>query len=216
MERYDTPIKLAQILAEHVPTNAHRILEPSVGTGILLEPIIARSDQITEVVCIDIDKKILGKVEQRFQATLGTKLETFHADFLSWSSVNLVARKYRSFDCVVMNPPFSGRAQNQVKIDLDKEFPNFGKGAKLVPLEGAFILRSIKLLNSGGKLLAILPSSIISSIKNIWFRNLITSLGAVQYVHEFPKRTFKGLESMVYLFVFQKDREQEKRDLNQP
>ena len=209
MERYDTPIKLAQILAEHVPTNAHRILEPSVGTGILLEPIIAQSNQITEIVCIDTDKKILGKVEQRFQATLGKQLKTYHADFLSWSSANLKARKYQSFDCVVMNPPFSGRAQNQVKIDLDKEFPNFGKGLRLVPLEGVFILRAIRLLNSGGKLLAILPSSIISAIKNIWFRDLIASLGAIQYVHEFPKRTFKGLESMVYLVVFQKDRDQE-------
>ena len=57
MERYDTPIKLAQILAEHVPTNVRKILEPSVGTGILLEPIIAQSDQITEVVCIDTDKQ---------------------------------------------------------------------------------------------------------------------------------------------------------------
>ncbi len=209
MERYDTPIKLARVLAEHVPTNARRILEPSVGTGILLEPIIAQSDQITEIVCIDIDKQILGKVEQRFQSTLGKKLETFHADFLSWSSANLAAKKYRSFDCVIMNPPFSGRAQDQVKIDLDKEFPSFGKGPRLVPLEGAFILRAIRLLNSGGKLLAILPSSIISAIKNIWFRDLINSLGAIQYVHEFPKRTFKGLDAMVYLFVFQKDRNQE-------
>ena len=210
MERYDTPIKLAQILAEHVPTNAQKILEPSVGTGILLEPIIAQLNQITEIVCIDTDKKILGKVEQRFQATLGKKLKTFHADFLSWSSANLVARKYCSFDCVIMNPPFSGRVQDQIRIDLDKEFPVFGKGSRLVPLEGAFILRAIRLLNSGGKLLAILPSSIISAIKNIWFRDLIANLGAIQYVYEFPKRTFKGLEAMVYLFVFQKDRDQKK------
>ena len=83
------------------------------------------------------------------------------------------------------------------------------KDRRLVPLEGAFILRAIRLLNSGGKLLTILPSSIISAIKNIWFRDLIASLGAIQYVHEFPKRTFKGLESMVYLVVFQKDRDQE-------
>ena len=95
-----------------------------------------------------------------------------------------------------------------IRLNFADEFPTLGKGYRSIPIEVAFIVRAVRLLNPNGVLLAIVPATLISSFKTSWLRQYLMEIGAVDYVHELPKRTFKGVEARVYLFVYRKSARQ--------
>jgi hypothetical protein len=113
------------------------------------------------------------------------------------------------FHCVLTNPPFAGKRGELVNFDGSAEISKFKGGGKAVPIEVAFVIKSVGLLRPGGRLLAIVPSSIIASLSTKWLREHLLAAGAVKYVHELPRFTFKALGSRVYLFVFEKQRPQQ-------
>lgn len=205
MNRYDTPLQVAQVLARHVPKGACSILDPCIGTGVLLEPLAKHiKSSAKRVVCIDVNSDVLRQVKPKLKTLYGRQLQILNTDFLDWSAPTHSRGGQERFDCVVMNPPFAGRQSDCIRLDLAKEIPGIGKGIRFVPLEGAFILRGIRMLHAGGCLLSIVPSSLISSLKTTWFRKYLLQLGAVRYVHELPRFTFRNVEARVYLFVFEK------------
>ena len=73
-----------------------------------------------------------------------------------------------------------------------------------MPLEAAFVWHAIELLKRGGRLLAVLPCSIVMGETTQWLRDYMLSIGAVRAVHELPPRCFPGVESRMYLMVFDK------------
>lgn len=75
---------------------------------------------------------------------------------------------------------------------------------RTAPTEVAFIIKSLLFLRPGGRLLAVVPCSVVSSLKTDWFRRYIMMIGSIDYVHELPKHTFKGVESRVYLMIYTK------------
>lgn len=204
MLRHDTPKEVAAYLARYAPPHAESILEPSVGKGHLLYPILLPvNDTIKRVVCIDTDTDILNEVAEKFGPLYQEKLEIVNEDFLAWSALPRLEQG-SGFDCIVMNPPFSGKTKNWIKLDLGKELGKGDEKSCAMPLEAAFILRALNLLNPKGKLLAVVPSTLVSSLRTTWLRKYMLELGAVTYVHELPKKTFIGVESRVYLFVFER------------
>ncbi len=204
MIRHYTPVEVAHALAKHAPRRMSSLLEPAVGTGFLLRPFEKLCQESLErIVCIDTDAEALEEVTSRFAAA-GKRFEPICADFLQWSAPESSARTRALFDCILMNPPFAGRRNCFVELNLATEVPGIGSGSKKVPTEIAFVLRSIELLKAGGRLLAVVPSSLVSSISTTWVRNYLMVSGSVRYVHELPSFTFKGVEARVYLFVFEK------------
>lgn len=99
-----------------------------------------------------------------------------------------------------MNPPFAAKKTALVKISLSSKLG----GISYVPVESAFVWRAVQLLRCGGRLLAILPPSVISSFQGTRLRQWLLQEGSILYVHELPRRTFPEVESRVYLFVFEK------------
>src|SRR5882724_8247490 len=204
MIRHYTPVEVAHALAKHAPRRMSSLLEPAVGTGLLLRPFERLcQESLKRIVCIDTDAEALQVVTLRF-ATAGKRFEAICADFLQWSAHESRAKSTDLFDCISMNPPFAGRRNSFVDLDLAIEVTSTGAGSKKVPMEIAFMLRSIKLLKPGGRLLAVVPSSLVSSISTTWVRNYLMASGSVRYVHELPSFTFKRVEARVYLFVFEK------------
>lgn len=205
MRTYYTPISVAQVLARHVPKNPLRVLEPAAGTGILLEPLARRlSGSAKRVVCVDVNNEALEQAKLQLAPIIGNSLELICSDFLEWSSPVNRSKKPQHFDCILMNPPFAGRRENFVKLNLAEELPGIGQGSYCAPIEVAFVLRSIRLLAPKGRLLAVVPSSLISSLNTVWVRNYLLLLGAMRYVHELPRYTFRGIGSRFYLFVYEK------------
>src|SRR5688500_15644436 len=118
------------------------------------------------VYCIDVDGAALRDCRQHVPDLARCKAHFIHTDFLQWKCAD------SSFDCIVMNPPFAARKRSEVKVEIGR--PGRAEMClRSAPIELAFVLKSIRLLKPGGKLLAILPSSAVSSGNQIWFRQYV-------------------------------------------
>lgn len=205
LKSYDTPIEVAKVLARHVPNSATSILEPSVGNGVLLAPLLHKpTKHLKRIVCIDVDKQALLEVERNLRPVFGSRLRVMCANFLKWSAYQSREEHQQTFDCVVMNPPFQARRSGWVKLGLLYNGLNGGGGDRRGPIEVAFVLRGVSLLRPGGTLLAILPASTVSSVSTHWLRQYLLKEGTIEYVHELPPFCFKRLGTRVYLFVYKK------------
>ncbi len=207
MNRHDTPNEIACVLARHAPRGVRSILDPAVGKGALLGPVLSRLDRLPErIVCVDSDSRVLRYVGARFGASLGSCLRLIHADFLEWSLQAGQDEEGCPFDCIVMNPPFLGRRKSWIGLNLGGEFPRNGSGSRFVPLEAAFVARAITLLRPYGRLLAVVPASVVASLTTRWLRELMLQMGTFRYIHELPSYTFSGVEARIYLLVYDKGR----------
>jgi tRNA1(Val) A37 N6-methylase TrmN6 len=207
--KYNTPSSIVDVIAKHTPKNISQLLDPAVGEGSLLYPFINQNlKKLKRVVCIDIEGTALNQVYRRYYSKLGDSLELYQRDFIQWSSK--VKNQKSQFDCIVMNPPFCGRNDVLIKINMQAEFSTLKENYRYVPIEIAFIIRTIRLLKPYGKLFAVLPSSLITSERMGWVRKFMLKMGAVLCVHEFPRYSFKGVEGRTYLLIFNKFANQKK------
>lgn len=204
--RHYTPADVATVLATHAPAELRSLLEPAVGEGDLLAPFVDRfSHSLERVECVDVDGNALRRVRERFHSNLGQALHLVEGDYLELSSTKSTAPEV---DCVVMNPPFAAKRAAWVFMHPD-ELVGWGiQQPRFVPIEVAFAIQSLRRLRHGGRLLAILPYSVIAADGTAWFRRALFASGSVRYVHELPPRTFAGVESRFYLFVFEKGAKQ--------
>ncbi|GBQ85608.1 DNA restriction methylase [Acetobacter malorum DSM 14337] len=109
------------------------VLEPSAGTGNLVDALGGYLDDLSAVQCVEVSE-LHGKVLE----SKGLKAEV--ADFMSWASKARNAQ--RTFDRVIMNPPFCNRQWRD------------------------HLVEAATLVAPGGRLVAILPSS----VENGWER----------------------------------------------
>ena len=197
---YDTPTHLARRLVRHVPKRLSRLLDPAVGKGALIRPLLSRFERHnTKVVCVDTDSDALGELRDDLRD------REFHGDyvnedFLTWG----IQQQPLSFDCVLMNPPFAGARNDCRTVDFTRSTVDLIQPTAPVPVEAAFICVAHRLLAPDGHLLAVLPCSVIMSESLQWLRSFLFRTGSIECVYEFPPRTFKTVDSKVYLFVFKK------------
>ena len=216
MKRHDTPPEVALALSRHAPHEIRSLLDPAVGGGNLISPLAARlRRQSSNVYCVDSDRDTVVEVSDRLQLLLPPSATFIHSDFLAWSSLPEAPR----FDCIVMNPPFA--ASKSKLCRLDGAIAGAEIRSRHMPLEAAFMCRAIDLLLPDGRLLAIVPCSIVMSESLQWLRKEMFSRGAIRFVHELPPRTFSSVESRMYLMVFDKGRRQRQisllnHDLREP
>lgn len=199
MKRHDTPIDVAKVLARHAPKNISTILEPSVGRGVLLDALLGRLKKVKNVTCVDIDELALKQVISKFRPRFKDSLELVQDNYLQWASSQEGKEHRNFFDCVAMNPPFSAQSKVSIELPVDGD-----KQIHRVPLEIGFILRATQMLRPSGRLLAVVPASVVASQTTAWFRDFLMEIGAIQYIHELPRHTFSGVEARIYLFVFEK------------
>lgn len=218
MIRHDTPSEVASSLARHAPRRIRALLDPAVGGGNLIAPILARlKRQHSRVFCVDSDRETVREVAERFRDSLPIGTSFVHSDFLTWSA----SADTPSFDCIVMNPPFAATKSKFRCLEPGARLGGISQTVHYMPLEAAFVCRALDLLEAGGRLLAILPCSIVMSESLQWLRDELLARGAIRFVHELPPRTFPAVESRMYLMVFDKGRRQRRiallnHDLHEP
>ena len=198
--RYDTPQSVAALLLRYAPKVVRSLLDPAAGSGVLIEPFLRRRNGC-KVDCVDVDRAATAGLRERFRKERHVTVHT--ANFLTWSLHN--GAEPRKFDCIVMNPPFLGRRENCVSLRVSYD----GKEReRKVPPEAAFVFQAISLLNPSGRLLAILPASVVSAQTTVWLRQMMMEMGNVRFVHELPNRIFRGVEGRIYILVFEKGHDQ--------
>lgn len=76
------------------------VLEPSAGTGDLIDALKAHLNDMSEVRCVEV-----SSIHSAVLKSKGYSVET--ADFISWS--DRAFRAQTKFDRIIMNPPYCGR-----------------------------------------------------------------------------------------------------------
>jgi tRNA1(Val) A37 N6-methylase TrmN6 len=199
-----TPPEIARALALHAPRSVARILDPAVGDGSLLLPLLERvGHPLCEVTGVDVDPVALRRARARLEGHVTSRQNLFRADFLKWA--RQIPRGGR-FDCVVANPPFAARRGDWVTVPLTPPWVESETNSELCPVEVAFVTACVDTLEPGGRLLSIVPSSIVASSRCEWLRRSLFSQGSIRLVHELPRYTFRGIESRFYFLVFDKAR----------
>jgi len=207
LKRHDTPNDVACELAKHAPRRLQNVLDPAVGAGALLLPMVSQlKKQGSKVYCVDSDAKAICQLERDLRPLVPSGVRYVNADFLSWSQT----KGLPGFDCIVMNPPFAASKSQLRRMRLSHDMSDPGGKGRFMPLEAAFVCRAIDLLKDDGRLLAVLPCSIVMSLSTQWLRDLLLKAGAIRFVHELPPRSFPNVESRMYLFVFDKSARQRK------
>ena len=199
MPLFETPSEVALLLARHMPRNTKRLLDPAVGHAALLLPFTTRLAAGALVVFVDVDEGKL-KVSKDILCSNTFKVKCIKGDFLQCVHTSRHL-KSSSFDCIVMNPPYAAKKGDWVELEY---VIAERRESKYLPKELAFMFRAVELLRNGGRLLAVMPASLVSSSLFSAFRDLLGSIGRFHYVHELPKFTFRGVEGRVYLVVFEK------------
>jgi tRNA1(Val) A37 N6-methylase TrmN6 len=206
MKRFETPADVAEVLARHAPRHLSTLLDPSVGTGSLVLPLLRRlvKAKRNRLVVVDIDNTAIRATKSTLTKVAPIPMECFCADFLKWSKRQVPAE----FDCVVMNPPFNARTDHWVTAPAV-----ISHLKQVVPVEIAFLFESINQLRPGGRLLAVVPATIVSGENTNWVRRVLFEMGSVLFVRELPRSTFAGVESRFYLLIFEKEGKQGKLTL---
>jgi phospholipid N-methyltransferase len=93
---FPTPPALAARMAALAPSQSRRILEPSAGTGRLLDAL-ADLGRPFETVAVEVSHHLAPHLFNKYPSA-----RLFVRDFLACSVEDLGG----AFDCVVMNPPF--------------------------------------------------------------------------------------------------------------
>jgi hypothetical protein len=187
---YNTPSTVANRMARFVPRGARNILEPAVGNGALLKALVNNlKAQDGHIVIVDMNKKALAKSREiRFPS--GWLISAHNTDYLSLQLDG-------QFDCVIMNPPFAAQSAKWVSFSL-------GSSQYRCAIEAAFVLKAISSLKRGGRMIGVLPASLISGSGHQWLRNELTKSGSIKVVHELPEKTFPGTDVKTYLLIFDK------------
>lgn len=181
---YYTPVSVSEFVAElasNLPFK--RILDPACGSASLLASVAARKGDI-EVVGIDINGDILSQAEDTLKKA-GSRFQLINADFFSVSRDKLGV-----FDLVVCNPPFG--------IKFDKEID----GLKLRSAEAAFILQSLRFLQSEGYLIFVVPEGLLFNEANHQFREHLTrqySLEAIVSLTPDAFRPFTAIKTSLLM-----------------
>lgn len=204
MKHY-TPAEIATELARFATGDIQTLLEPSVGNGNLLTPFLMR-ENVGHIVAIDKDPHVIQELTGTHVAY--GNISFINDDFLEWSRP-VQSNEIMSFDCVVMNPPFLAKNEALIRVDLKEEQISKHKLEKCLPMEVVFVLRAIRLLKPKGKLLAIVPASVINSAKMSWVREHLLTYGHIERVYELPRYTFEGIEAKTFLLVFEKSKKPE-------
>jgi hypothetical protein len=201
---HETPAHIASALARSLPTGGMTYLDPAVGTGTLVKAAVGRiRERTSRIVCVDSNPDLLRAVKGRVPEDWHQALAILQGDFLSPIVQARLRAMFGAFDCVFMNPPFLGRKRDLRVVQLCDGGeatcqPHF------VPAEAAFLLHAVDLVRDGGRVVSILPSSIVAGSGLRWLRELLFGAGNVTLVHELPRGSFPGVDAITYLVVFDK------------
>ncbi len=154
--QFFTPPRIATLMATWVSTiTPERILEPSVGTGILVRAI---GEKITSanVTCIDVDQAPLD---------VATRTAPKHLDCNFVQRDFLLGNIKELFDGVLSNPPYLRHHDISYEVDIYEEI---GKRNKVVISKACniyvlFIFEILRVLAPGGRAAILVPTDWLSS-----------------------------------------------------
>ena len=162
--QFFTPKIIADVMSDWVlDCKPRTILDPAVGTGVLIRTIAKWKTTSMKCDVFDVDREILQFLNT--EKPSGMELCMFHSDFLS----HTIETRY---DGVIMNPPYL-RHHDLVYSDSIHEQISELVGAPISRLSNAyvlFVMKACHLLSEGGRGAFIIPSEWTNANFGIQFK----------------------------------------------
>jgi adenine-specific DNA-methyltransferase len=147
---YITPYNIIEKCFENEKINNYiDILEPSFGSGQFIDIIIKLSNNKNNITGIELYKDLFDSVKNKYLKNKNINL--INHDFLTWNTD-------KCYDLIVGNPPYFEFILNSTQ---KKTYSEIILGR--VNIYSLFIYKSIQLLKPNGKLIFVIPTSILSS-----------------------------------------------------
>lgn len=161
------------------------VLEPSVGSGSLLEALSGRPSHIDAV---DVDPAVLAHARRRLSALA---LKTHCTDFIDLFASGLLASRPSErlgiYDAVISNPPFGLYFSPDYRRHLKRLFPDFYVRESY----GLFFIFSLMCLKKDGRYVFLLPDTFLTSKNHAPLRRFILKSAAPSYIVRFPSKRFE-------------------------
>ena len=180
LDPYFTPRSVASQLVAHIEQPSPAIVvDPAAGDGALLEAAATLWPE-ARLIALDCDPTAVRGLRRH------DGWEAGRCDFLSHRSRTascLVRELNEKADVVLLNPPYSGRGHSRWRSHLGGIEASSGRAM-------AFLVAALSLVRDGGEIVALLPSSAITSQRDADAWELIQKFGVVQVAERFPRGTF--------------------------
>jgi len=235
--QFITPYHIAdRLVSDLVFTREDRVLEPSMGNGSFIIPIIEKFmalyhgdvklrlskvlsrnvygveiDAVAYEACLNRIKDRWGNIPPQHNLVNG---DFFRCHFLLGNGKNAgESRSYFvKFSYVIGNPPFGGTLDPAIQDSLDREF-GFRNGKKIKKETYAFfIVKSMDLLRPDGQLIFICSDTFLTINTMNGLRRLLMSQGSVR-VTDLPHFSEETSHPMIVL-RFSKDGFSDKLHIN--
>ncbi len=207
-----TPIELAEFVAKKALSyldNALflnkkiKILDPSVGDGILIEQLLLNSDtekfSEIEIIGVDLDEsnfeKITSSIEEKYS---NVKLKLLKDDFLEFYDSN----KDSDFDIIIANPPYI-RTQiigSEKSQKIAKDFNLKGK----TDIYYAFMMAMSNLLGNNGVLATITSNRFLSIKSGHVLRDYLLETLDIQSIYDLGDTKVFSSAAVLPALVFSK------------
>lgn len=192
--QFMTPSVIARFMASLFSPSSHqtaRLLDPGAGVGSLSCAFLDRwaasgfSFGRVEVAAYEIDAKLrahLSRTLAEYQSQLDLDVLALPGDFIE-QAVRLILDGKQPFTHAILNPPYKKiHSAGRHRLLLRQV------GIETVNLYSAFAALTIKLMQPGGEIVAIMPRSFCNGPYYRPFRQLILSETAIKHIHLFAAR----------------------------
>jgi adenine-specific DNA-methyltransferase len=150
---YITPYTIIKKCFENEDINKYKdILEPSFGTGQFIDVItdlVKLKKGKTSISGVELYDELYKLVKSKYNKQKNITL--FNSDFLNWKTEKL-------YDLIVGNPPYF---ELTITKEQKEEFKEIVSGR--VNIYSLFIYKCINILKPDGKLIFVIPTSLLSS-----------------------------------------------------
>ena len=146
MQQFSTPFPIAQIAFETtIPTAGSRVLEPTVGNGVLISPFLGRN---VELELIELDKNRASRANFLSEKYNNKKV-------IVGDTLEKLKDISDDIDIVIANPPFETLKKERVVVDRN------GTKITIRSLDHLIAFNALEKLKDNGRAFIILPAEMI-------------------------------------------------------
>lgn len=148
---YITPYSIIEKCFENVKIEGLDILEPSFGSGQFIDIVIGLlgKKKSANIVGVELFEELYKEVKKKYSSNKNVKL--LNQDFLTWNTED-------KFDLIIGNPPYN---EKNLSPQEKKTFKEIVVGR--VNIYSLFIYKCIGMLKPNGRLIFVIPTSLLSS-----------------------------------------------------
>lgn len=199
---YITPYSIIEKCFESEKIDGLNILEPSFGSGQFIDIAIKLlGKKSANIVGVELFKELYDDVKKKFSLNKNVKL--LNQDFLTWNTED-------KFDLIVGNPPYFSK--NNLNNQEKKTFKEIITGR--VNIYSLFIYKCIGMLKPSGKLIFVIPTSLLSSKYFEKLRYYIHKTCDIEEIDILGSKDFKDALQSTMIFKIKKLDEKTKPTTN--